>query len=123
MANPKPGTKVPSSTKRADAGAKAPKMSNWDQFDSSFNDTIETPELTFNISDVERKKARNGNHGFKVETDQGTVVTFWLSTRDLCIQVDEEGVCSLIEGTTLSEPDDNGYVALIPPGSGGSFWD
>lgn len=109
-------------------GAKAPKAAEtaakpklqivtWDEVDDSTSDDF-TEELTFHISEVETKRSRTGNIGYRVTTDQGRVITFWRTTRDLCIETDEEGNCSLIPGTTVAN--DGG---LIPSGTQSGFWD
>lgn len=96
---------------------KSSKISSWDEYDELFDTDVEN--LTFHISDVKHKDSKN-NRFYKVRTDQDKVISWWRTTRDLVIEVDEEGNCSLLPGTTIT---DDG--ALIPAGSGtnGNFGD
>lgn len=105
-------------------GAKAPvaQVITWDMVDESTNDLF-TEEISFNLAEckaegrLETKRSKTGNIGYRVTTDQGRVVTFWSTTRDLCLETDEEGNCTLIPGTTITEDG-----SLIPPGTQSSFW-
>jgi hypothetical protein len=117
MKEAKTGTKVPPATKVA------PQVITWDMVDEATDDLF-TEDVTFNLAEckadgrLETRRSKTGNIGYRVTTDQGRVVTFWSSTRDLCLETDEDGNCSLLPGTTIT---DDG--SLIPPGSKSSFWD
>ena len=111
MANLRNGAKAPQGAKApkaaeaaqpADTAGKTKSVTTWDEVDESTSDEF-TEELTFHISDVETKRSKTGNVGYRVTTDQGRVITFWRTTRDLCIETDEEGNCSLISGTTVAD--------------------
>ena len=85
-----------------------PQVTTWDAIDETIND--ESLELTFTLSEVITDKTRwavsksnNGNHGFVVKTDDGTVVSFYQSNRDDIWETDDDGVCTLIPGTKMLE--------------------
>jgi hypothetical protein len=117
MKEAKTGTKVPPATKVAT------QVITWDMVDEATGDDF-TEDITFNLAEckadgrLETRRSKTGNIGYRITTDQGRVVTFWSTTRDLCLQTDEDGNCSLLPGTTIT---DDG--SLIPPGSKSSFWD
>lgn len=96
-----------------------PTISSWEDYDDLFDNEV-TEDLTFHISDVKHKDSGTGNRYYKVRTDQDTVISFWTTTRNLCIEVDVKGNCSLIPGTTITKKG-----SLIPPGKGnqGDFGD
>lgn len=85
-----------------------PQVITWDSVDDNIND--ESLELSFTLSEVISdptrwavSKSNNGNHGFVVKTDQGTIVSFYQSNRDDIWETDDDGVCTLIKGTTMLE--------------------
>jgi hypothetical protein len=78
--------------------------------------------LTFNISSVQAKAFKTGNVGFRVTTDQGTVVTFWSSTMDQVVEaLDDAGNFQVIPGVRLAK-DDDGSFGLIDPSRSTSIW-
>ena len=92
-------------------GAKAPKSQvvTWDMVDERIINK-ESLELTFTLSEVYDDPTRwaisessNGNHGYVVKTDQGTIVSFYLSNRDDIWETDDDGMCTLIPGTKMLE--------------------
>lgn len=87
------------------------------------NDLIEDAlsvlgELTFLKSNVEGRASKNGNVGFRVETEQGKTITFWKSNMDLVVEAINEDTLRVIPGTQILE---NG--SLIPRTAiAGDFW-
>lgn len=84
-------------------------------------------QLTFHISKVDSVPTSTGNVSFKVETNEGKVITFWESNMDSVIkQVDDNGNYSVIPGTRLAEEslkDGSTAYGLIPKDSAkGGIW-
>ena len=78
--------------------------------------------LTFKIENVESKASPiTGNVGFRVETDEGKTITFWLSNMDEVVELTDAatGLYTVIPGTRVAA--DGG---LIPASAkAGGFWD
>ena len=78
-------------------------------------------QLTFNINNVESKASPvTGNVGFRVKTEEGKVITFWLSNMDEVVELTDEkaGLYTVIPCTRVAE--DGG---LIPKtANAGGFW-
>ena len=84
-------------------------------------------QLTFNISKVDSVPTSTGNVSFKVETEEGKIVTFWSSKMDEVVEpTDDKGNYRVVPGTRLAAEtlkDGTAAFGLIPKGSAkGGIW-